>query len=165
MRVLLDFVGMPTLYKHHRFTFSTATLAELRREDVPGCFSCSLECKYQKCRYTVLLIGGLAPLISFTTHSSKSHIFSFPFDLVVILHKLIYELFIKHLTIFLCKKQDSQSYWYAYCSYLVISYFLQLLLADLLVLFQALCLPIMTAFSHQKFQNMLDCLHCTLNIE
>ena len=68
-------------------------------------------------RFTVLLVGGLAPLISFPTHSSKSHIFSFLFDLVVILHKLIYDLFFKHLTIFLCKKQNSQSYWYAYCSY------------------------------------------------
>ena len=95
MRVLLDFVEMPALYNHHWYTFSTATLAELRREDVPGCFSYSSECRWRKCmyRYTVLL-GGLAPPISFTTHSSKSHIFSFPFDLVVILHKLIYELFI-----------------------------------------------------------------------
>ena len=123
MRVLPDFVGMPALYNHHCFTFSNATLAELRREDVPGCFSCSSECKYRKCRYTVFLVGGLAPLISFTTHSSKSHIFSFPFGLVVILHKLIYELFIKHLTIFLCKKQGSRSYWYAYCSFIGI-YFL-----------------------------------------
>ena len=111
MRVLLDFVGMPALYNHHCFTFSTATLAELRKEDGPDCFSCSSECKYRKRKlaYTVLVVGGLASLISFTTHSSKCHIFSFPFDLVVILHKLHYELFIKHLTIFLCKKQDSQS--------------------------------------------------------
>ena len=123
MRVLLDFVGMPALHNHHCFTFSTATLAELCREDVTGSFSCSSECKYRKCRYTVLLVGGLAPLISFTTHSSKSDIFSFPFDLVVIVDKLVYELFIKHLTIFLCEKQNSQSYWYAYCSYIAISYF------------------------------------------
>ena len=43
--------------------------------------------------------------------------------------------------------------------------FQQLLLADLLVLFQALCLQIMIAlksFSHQKSQDMLDNLHCTL---
>ena len=38
MRVLLDFFGMPALYNNHCFTFSTATLAELRREDVPGYF-------------------------------------------------------------------------------------------------------------------------------
>ena len=99
MRVLLDFVGMPALYNHHCFTFSTATLAELLREDVPGCFSCNSECKYRKCRYTVLLVSGLAPLISFTTHSLKSHIFSFSFDLVVILHKSIYELLINGIVV------------------------------------------------------------------
>ena len=71
-------------------------------------FSCSSECKHRKCRHTVLLIGGLNPLISFTAHSSKRHIFSFPFDLVVNLRKLIHELLIKHLTTFLGKKQNSQ---------------------------------------------------------
>ena len=41
-------------------------------------------------------------------------------------------------------------------------FFKQLLLADLLVLFQALCLPTMTAlvpFSHQKSQDVLDTLY------
>ena len=35
----------------------------------------------------VLFVGGFEPLISSTTHSSNSQIFSFPFDLVVILEK------------------------------------------------------------------------------
>ena len=108
MSVLSDFVGMPALHNQHCFTFSTPTLAELRRKNVPDCLSCTSECKHRKCRCTVLLVGSLDPAISLTTHSSKSLIFSFLFDLVVILPKLIHELFIIHLSISLCEKQNSQ---------------------------------------------------------
>ena len=62
MRVLFDFVWI----------FSTATSAELRIEDVLDCLSCILECNCRKCRHTILLIVGLGPLMSSTTHLSKA---------------------------------------------------------------------------------------------
>ena len=45
-----------------------------------------------KCKNTV---DGLDPRIASTTHSSKRHIFSFPFDLVVILPTLNHKLCIQ----------------------------------------------------------------------
>ena len=131
---------MPALHNHHCFTYSTATLVELCREDVPGSFSCSSECKHRKCRYTVLSVGCLDPLMSFIIHSLKSHIFSFPFDLVVILRKLIHKLFIKHLTISIAHIQ---------C----------------IIFFNNFCWQTYLSFSHQKSQDILDCLHCTLSIK
>ena len=95
MRMLLHFVGMPVLRNHHCLSFSTGTLEKFGSKDVPDCFSCISGCNHQKCRRTIFLVIGLDPLMSSTTHLSKSCIFNFPFGLVVILHALIYELFDK----------------------------------------------------------------------
>ena len=89
MRVLSDLVRIPALYSHHCLTFSAAILAEFRAVAVPFFSSCSSECKHRKCKYTILLVGGLDPRIASTTLSSKSHILSFLFDLVVILFTLV----------------------------------------------------------------------------
>ena len=85
IRVLSDLVGIPALHSHHCLKFSAAILEEFRAVAVPFFSSRSSECKHRKCKCTVLLVGVVDPQIASITHSSKSHTFSFPFDLVVIL--------------------------------------------------------------------------------